>query len=80
MQESMTKQQALLIPTFDGVSEDNITMHLTEIDIPKLAEGEVLVRVTLRPVNPTGNNSPLTAGSSPERCRAAACSVEHDNS
>eukprot|EP00891_Asterochloris_glomerata_P005555 jgi/Astpho2/5555/Aster-02815 len=49
----MTKQKALLIPTFDGVTKDNITMQLTEIDIPKPAEGEVLVHVTLRPVNPT---------------------------
>ena len=55
----MTKQKALLIPTFDGVSKDNVTMHLTEIDIPKPAEGEVLVRVTLRPVNPTGEGMPL---------------------
>ena len=61
----MTKQKALLIPTFDGVSKDNITMHLTQIDIPTPAKGEVLVQVTLRPVNPTGN-CPLTAGSSPE--------------
>ncbi len=56
----MTKQKALLIPTFDGVTKDNITMQLTEIDIPKPAEGEVLVHVTLRPVNPTGKRSPLT--------------------
>ena len=70
----MSKQKALLIPTFDGVSKDNITMHLTQIDIPTLAKGEVLVQVTLRPVNPTGN-CPADRW---QFSRAAACSVEHD--